>query len=393
LKIHDTIINMTNPRTRILAFGFAALLLLPTLDQVFGFSGRFQNTENKQQNKRPELHFPHVRSFIKQFDPYYKENFGWRNALFYAYSRWQFKGLKQSPLPEKVVVGKDGWFFLGDSYNNVVKQHRGLMPLSADSARLIADHLTRRQAELARQGIKLYVLITPDSHSIYPEFLPDRLAHTKNPTRLDVLRQAVERQTRVPFIDLRDTLLAAKKDEVVYYQTDTHWNDYGTLVGSAALLNRIRRDIPALRAVQKSDFMMTKMRGGTGDLVRMMALQDAIRDPLFYEIKPAAPVLARQIAEIPNTETGPKATGFPSTRFVGPTGPPDRGTPDRPTAPKLLFIGDSFSHSMMPLLAGYFREAYFARSSFLNPTLVQQQKPNVVVFQIVERNLGWLGSI
>lgn len=383
---------MNNPRSRILAFGFAALLLLPTFDQILGFSEQFQSTENKR-NTRPELHFPHVRSFVKQFDPYYKENFGFRNALFYIYSRWQLWGLKQSPLPEKVVVGKQGWFFLGDSYNNVIKQHRGLMPLSADSARLIANHLAQRQAELARQGIKLYVLIAPDSHSIYPEFLPDRVAHTTGPTRLDVLRQAVTTQTNVSFIDLRDTLRAAKKDEVVYYQTDTHWNDYGTLVGSAALLNRIQRDVPALRRIKKSDFSINKMRGGTGDLVRMMALQDAIRDPFFYDIKPAIPVLARQTAEIPNTETGPKATGFPSIQFVGPTGTPGRGTPDRPATPKLLFIGDSFSHSMMPLVAGYFRESYFVRSSFLSSALVQQQKPDVVVFQIVERNIGWLGGI
>lgn len=373
---------MNNPRSRILAFGFAALLLLPTFDQILGFSEQFQSTENKR-NTRPELHFPHVRSFVKQFDPYYKENFGFRNALFYVYSRWQLWGLNQSPLPEKVVVGKQGWFFLGDSYNNVIKQHRGLMPLSADSGRLIANHLAQRQAELARQGIKLYVLIAPDSHSIYPEFLPDRLAHTTGPTRLDVLRQAVTTQTNVSFIDLRDTLRAAKKDEVVYYQTDTHWNDYGTLVGSAALLNRIQRDVPTLRPVQKNDFLITKMKGGTGDLVRMMALQDAIRDPFFYEIKPAPPVLARKVAEIPNTETGPNSSGFPSVRFVGPS----------PAAPKLLFIGDSFSHSMMPLVAGYFRESYFARSRFLSPALVQQQKPDVVVVQIVERNLGWLGGI
>lgn len=371
-----------NPRFRILAFGFALLLILPALDQWFGLSERFQSTENKR-NTRPELHGSHVRSFVRQFDAWYKENFGWRNALFYTYSRWQLRVLGQSPLPEKVVVGKQGWFFLGDSYNNVVKQHRGLMPLSADSARLIADHLAQRQAELARQGIRLYVLIAPDSHSIYPEFLPDRLAHTSEPTRLDVLREAVITQTRVPFIDLRDTLRSAKRNEVVYYQTDTHWNDYGTLVGSAALLNRIRQDVPALRPVQASDFQITKMRGGTGDLVRMMALQDAIRDPVFYEIKPKPAVQARQLAEIPNTETGPRATGFPSTKFAGPI----------TESPKLLFIGDSFSHSMMPLLAGYFRESYFVRSSFLKPELVQQQKPDVVVVQIVERNLGWLAEI
>ncbi|KAB7728666.1 hypothetical protein F5984_17675 [Rudanella paleaurantiibacter] len=373
---------MNNPRFRILAFGFGLLLLLPTLDQLLGLSARFESTENRRAGGMPAFHFPHINSFVRQFDQYYKENFGWRNALFYAYSRWQYWGLGGSPLPEKVVVGKEGWFFLGDGYNNVVKQHRGLMPLSADSARLISTHLLRRQAELAAQGIRLYVLIAPDSHSIYPEFLPDRVAY-KAPSRLDVLRQTIEKQGQVPFIDLRDTLLAAKKRDVVYYQTDTHWNDYGTLVGSARLLNRIAPDFPAMLPVRPADYQITRMRGGSGDLVRMMALQDDIRDPVFYEIKTAPAITARQTAEVPNTETGPRATGFPSTRFVGPN----------PRAPKLLFIGDSFSHSMMPLLAGYFRESYFARSSYLSPAVVQQEKPDVVVFQIVERNLGWLAEI
>ena len=258
--------------------------------------------------------------------------------------------------------------------------------LVLDPADPLADSEAQRSRELRigllQNGCNIVAVLPADV------FLPDRLAHTTGPTRLDVLRQAIERQTRVPFIDLRDTLRAAKKDEVVYYQTDTHWNDYGTLVGSAALLNRIRQDFPVLRPVQKSDFLITKMKGGTGDLVRMMALQDAIRDPFFYDIKPAIPVLARQTAEIPNTETGPKATGFPSIQFVGPT-----GTSDRPATPKLLFIGDSFSYSMMPLVAGYFRESYFVRSSFLSSALVRQQKPDVVVFQIVERNIGWLAGI
>ncbi|GAB3899718.1 hypothetical protein GCM10028825_50220 [Spirosoma agri] len=74
----------------------------------------------------PSLHFPHVRSFAHQFDPYYKENFGWRNALFYLYSRWKFCVLGVSPLPEKVVIGKKGWLFLGNTGNNVLDQHRGL---------------------------------------------------------------------------------------------------------------------------------------------------------------------------------------------------------------------------------------------------------------------------
>ena len=366
---------MKSPRFTLLAFGFAALLVLPMLDQVLGLSRSFKSTENRRINDVPVLRFPHVNTFIRQFDQYYKENFGWRNALFYVYSRWKYRMLGESPLPEKVVVGKQGWHYLGNSYNNVVDQHRNLYPLSTDSARIITDNLLRHQRELASQGIKLYVLIAPDSHTIYPEFLPDDLKPSPKPSRLDVFRYYVTRHTSLPLIDIRDTLWTAKKNHVVYYQTDTHWNDYGTLVGCAALLNRIGQDIPALPPVDRANYHIKKMRGAGGDLVQMLTLQEEVKDAVFYEIKPAVQLSARQTATVPNAEYG-----FPSMRFVGAD----------TTRPKLLFIGDSFSHSMTQFLPGYFRESYFVRSSHLNPALVKTEKPDVVVIEIVERNLSWL---
>lgn len=368
----------TSFRFKIAAFAFAGLLLLPTFDQLLNLSGAFKSTENRRQSTLPPLHFPHVRSFVRQFDQYYKENFGWRNALFYTYSRWKLNVLGQSPLPEKVVVGKHGWFYLGNSYNHVVDQHRGLLPLSADSARLIARHLTAVQQQLARQGIRFYVFIAPDSHTIYPEYLPSELTPGAQPSRLDVLARAMQ-QTPVPFIDSRDTLLAAKKEHIVYYQTDTHWNDYGTLVGSVALLNRIRQDIPQLPVPRPTDYRIEKQRGLGGDLTTMLTVQDQHKDPVYYDIKPTPERTAHQLAEVPNP-----VSGFPSVRFANTTA-------DR--LPRLLFIGDSFSHSMMQFVPGYFQAAFFMRARHLDPAVVAAEKPGVVVVEIVERNINELATL
>ncbi|GAB4019498.1 alginate O-acetyltransferase AlgX-related protein [Spirosoma koreense] len=360
--------------TRILAFVFAVLLLLPTLDQLLGLSSRFSSTENRQLSEMPPVNFPHVRSFARQFDRYYKENFGWRNALFYAYSRWKFNILGESPLPEKVIVGKKGWFYLGNSYNNIMNQHRGLVPLSADSARLIANHLALRQQELARRGIRLYVFIAPDSQTIYPENLPDHLSVSPEPSRLDVLQQAM-RKTKVPFVDIRDTLWTAKRDHIVYYQTDTHWNDYGTLIGCAALLNRIRRDRPELPPVRIADYHIEKQRGLGGDLTTMLTLQQEMKDPVYYLITPSTERTAKQTAIIKD----PKFD-FPSTRFSG------------SGSDRLLFIGDSFSHSMMQFLPSYFRESFFIRDSKMDTALLQAERPDIVVIEVVERNIDRLAT-
>ncbi|GAA4448496.1 hypothetical protein GCM10023189_06460 [Nibrella saemangeumensis] len=356
-----------------MAYGFGLLLVMPALDQFFSISNRFQSTENRQLKDIPAFQFPHVNTFIRRFDQYYKDNFGWRNALFYVYSRWKFRILGKSPLPEKVIVGKEGWFYLGNSYNRVVDQHRGLVPITTDSLQAITDNLTRHQRELAQKGIKLFVFIAPDSHTIYPEYIPDPLQSAAQISRLDVLKQHITRNTTIPFIDVRDTLQKAKRSHQVYYQTDTHWNDYGAMVGSGALLQRMRQEIPALPTASPSDYHIVSMRGIGGDLVAMLTLQEEIKDPIYYEIKPAPHRAARQIATVPN-----ERSGFPSMRF---TGPDNR-------LPKLLLIGDSFSHSMTQFIPGYFRESYFVRDNRLDYGLVQAEQPDVIVIEIVERNLG-----
>ncbi|WP_461096916.1 alginate O-acetyltransferase AlgX-related protein [Spirosoma luteolum] len=370
----------TTFRFKLAAFTFAGLLVLPTFDQVLDLSASFRSTENRRQSGMPALELVHIRSFARQFGQYYKENFGWRNALFYAYSRWKLNVLGLSPLPEKVIVGKQGWFYLGNSYNHVMDQHRGLMPLSADSAQLIARHLAKRQQQLARQGVRLYVMIAPDSHTIYPEHLPDQLTPAPVPTRLDVLRQAMA-TTTVPFVDIRDTLLDAKRREVVYYQTDTHWNDYGSLIGSVALLNTIRRAVPALPPARLSDYQIEKQGGLGGDLTTMLTVQREHKDPVFFLITPSPARQGRRVAEVPNPELG-----FPSTRFV-------KADADTAGLPRLLFIGDSFSHSMMQFVSGYFQSSYFIRGHHLDQAAITAEQPTVLVVEVVERNIGDLATL
>lgn len=360
-------------RSRLIAVSFAILLVLPTLDQVVGLSARFQSSENRQLVRMPLLHYPYVWQFVKRFDRYYKENFGGRNALFYAYSRWKYRVLGLSPLPEKVVVGSTGWFYLGNSYNRVVDQHRGLVPLSDTSASRIANHLIQRQQELAQQGVKLYVLIAPDSETIYPEYLPDHLQQSRNLSRLDVLKRAIAK-TSLSFIDIRDTLLAAKRDHRVYYQTDTHWNDYGTLVGCAALLNRIRKDRPKTPYMNWTNYKLVQRPGISGDLARMLTLDD-VREKTDYVIRPVPKLVSRQTDSIPRQKIA-----FPSRRFIG------------LGSDRLLFVGDSFSNTMMQYLPAYFRESYFMRDGRLDMSIVRAERPTILVLEIVERNIDQLAA-
>lgn len=358
--------------------GFALLILLPLLDQWLGLSAGFKSTEKRILAPMPTFDFPHVRTFINQFGVYYKENFGWRNALFYQYSHWKYGVLGISPLPEKVVVGKNGWFFPGNSHNMVVNQYRGLQPISGATLDSISTRLTMYQRELAKQGTRLYVVVAPDSYTIYPENVPDYLKTRKAPANFDRLKQHLAQHTSIPFVDVRDRLRAAKAINVTYCQTDTHWNDFGSLIASMGVAERVRQDFPQMPVPRLSNYSILPKAGSPGDLVFLLALNRELVDSVNYQIEPAAPLRIKKLESIPNPETN-----LPTERFV---------TANK-TSPKLFLLGDSFSYTMNQFLPGYFREMYVTRSPRLDLKQVRTERPDVVVVEIVERNIDMLTGL
>ncbi len=357
---------------------FAVLLIMPAVDQWLHLSARFQSTEKRALAAQPTLNFPHVKTFVHQYEQYFNENFGWRNALFYAYSSWKLNVVGESPLPEKVVVGKRGWFYPGNYFAQIVDQHRGVDPIQPRELRAIKERLIYYQRHLARQGARLYVMVVPDSYTIYPENLPDKIKRHNGPSNLDRLRTYLAQRSSVPMIDTQPALTNAKKERPVYCQTDTHWNDFGSLVASLAMVDRVRQDFPQLAEPRLADYQIKPVPGIGGDLTTMMALHSVYRDSVQYSIKPGRSLLARQTATIPNPEMN-----LPSSRFTGP----------RPAMPRLLFIGDSFSYSMNQFVPQYFGESFLVRSHRLDLALARAERSDIVVVEIVERNLRELADL
>lgn len=368
--------NRSRFKSVVVSCVFVILLALPTLDQWLGFSSGFVSTEKRVLTPFPSFQYPHIQTFVKKFGQYYKENFGWRNALFYQYSRWKYHILHTSPLPEKVIVGKNGWFYPGNSMNQILDRHRG-MPIQPDTLAAVARRLSTYQQQLAAQGSKLYVLIAPDSYTIYPENLPDYLQIRGKSPNFDRIKAYVLQHTTIPVIDVREDLLSAKAKRTVYFQTDTHWNFYGSLIASLAVVNRVRQDFPKIPAPRLADYQVEPLKGHGGDLVMMLAMNHELVDSIQYNVKLPNHLLLRQ------TEATKNPTGLPSERFVSLS----------TDLPKLLLIGDSYSYWMNQFLPGYFRESYLVRTHELNTKLAQAEHPDVVIVEVAERNFDLVGRV
>lgn len=364
-------------KTTLISLGFGLLLTLPILDQWLTLSSGFQSSEKRGLAPLPAFNFPHVQTYIAQFNRYYKENFGWRNALFYVYSRWKYRILATSPLPEKVLIGRNGWFYPGNSLNKILDQHWGLSPIHVDTLASIARRLSQLQRQCDAQGAKLYVFVAPDSYTIYPENLPSFLPKNLPLSNFDRFQAYMSQHTTIPVVDVRKALLAAKRDHVLYQQTDTHWNEFGALVATQALVNRLRQDFPLLPVARLSDFVVKPIQGVGGDLVTMLTLHHELVDSIDYKLTPARPLRAQ------NTETVHIVNELPNQRFVI----------NSPTLPKLLLIGDSFSFAMTTSLPEYFRESYLVRAHTFDMNLIRRERPDIVVLEIVERNIDSLGQL
>ncbi|WP_420150015.1 alginate O-acetyltransferase AlgX-related protein [Spirosoma sp.] len=362
-------------KTLITVWGFAILLILPTLDQWLGLSSGFVSTEKRTLTPFPTFQFPHVQTFIAKFNQYYKENFGWRNALFYQYSQWKYYVLNTSPLPEKVVVGKNGWFYPGNSMNQILDRHQGLA-INPDTMAAVAQRLTTYQQQLAAQGTKLYLLIAPDSYTIYPENLPNYLQTVDSQANFNRIKNYLLQHTTVPVVDVRNTLTTAKSDRIVYCQTDTHWNFYGSLLATLTLVDRVRQDFPQIPKPRLADYQVQALKGEGGDLTMMLAMNDKLVDSVQYKITLPAHLRIRQTEATKNSDMD-----LPSERFVSTS----------TNLPKLLLLGDSFSYWMNQFVPGYFRESYLVRTHKLDMQLARAERPDIVVIEIVERNIDFVG--
>src|ERR1700728_5092972 len=129
---------------------FIIIISFPLLDTFFSFTGENKNIENRRLQKMPEFHIKAFKLFFTQFELYFNENFRPRTALFQAYSFLKVNALKTSPNPTKVIIGKDGWFFLGDGDGmyNAMKDYRCTIPLYTDELNDIVQQVKANKTYL-----------------------------------------------------------------------------------------------------------------------------------------------------------------------------------------------------------------------------------------------------
>jgi hypothetical protein len=346
-------------------------LWLPLALSAAGYDPIPRPNENRNPAERPGLpnSLPALQAFPQAFDDYYKDHFGGRNVLVYSFLWFKSRVLGVSPTP-MAVVGKGDWTYLG--HDQQLAATRGVPPLNESQLAQWCKTLKEREEIAARHGAHFLAFFGPDKSSIYPEYLPDWLKPEGPASNLDRLHAYVAANCEVPLLDLRPALLAAKPGGLTYLRSNSHWNNFGAFVAYQVIAAEIQPWLPTFRPVTQDDVIFeTRPRKDT-DL-------EAEIDIAFYKNAPVED--ARMRAWHAKKVTG-GIPGYTGNAEIGITEHEDK------TLPKLVCFHDSFAWALLPFFANSFSRVVYVRQPLYSEEIIALEKPDLVIFLRVERELA-----
>ena len=208
---------------------FILLLIIPNAILLMNFNNGILPEFNSQNN-----------NLIKEFKDYYSSNYGLKTPLANRYLNFKSDVLKETPLINRVVKGKNDWYFLGNYYNNTISDAYGNLSFEDGMLQKITNKIDSINRFLTNNNISFYVVIAPNKNSIYKENLPYKFKQKE--TRLQVLKSHLKQTIGFNLIDLTSTLTNKKNTHDIYIKSDTHWNDLGAYYGYEELMNEINKD-------------------------------------------------------------------------------------------------------------------------------------------------------
>ncbi|NOT05388.1 MAG: hypothetical protein HOP27_12400 [Anaerolineales bacterium] len=274
----------------------------------------------------------------------------------------------------QTLIGKDGWMeYTGggnlDDFQNVKE---------LDNKKILGEKLGTLNQYLESQGITLLIVVTPNKATIYPDKLPEQMKSLPTQSRLDSLISYLESNNLPVILDLRPALKKARQNQDVYYKTDTHWNGYGAFIAYTTIMNTLRGSYPELKPYETSDMELVTKNPDILGIPRALMHVNFITETSFF-FTPKELFVQTLHPTLPPGDT----FGYNQYSWISDS-----------KLPSLLMFHDSFgSLYLNNYLSMNFGKSHFIQNNmpkYLTEESIQQFKPDIIVIEIVERNLDGL---
>ncbi|MBR0161282.1 MAG: hypothetical protein IJQ02_08405 [Oscillospiraceae bacterium] len=290
--------------------------------------------------------------FLSDVTDYMESRFAFRPVFVTARS-FLYEKLLRSSAEEQVLLGKNGQLH----YSATVDDFCGV-GMSDAELRTVAEHLAAIQDTVEAKGSLFVFTVAPNRNSLQPENMPASFRVDHESANFSRLLPMLE-EYGVHTVDLHALL----NRQNLYYLTDSHWTAEGAAVAADALLAAVGRESRYAAGPFGEDGLHV------GDLYQMLyPLGKGREAEIVY-----TPGFRHETSSNPQ---GGNAITIRTTCSEG-TG-------------SLYCRRDSFGISLYPYLADAFETAEFSRSADYTVEAFSDIEADVVILEIVERNLSSL---
>lgn len=291
-----------------------------------------------------------------------------------------------SLFPDQVIVGNDGWLFLGDQESNTVSNRRlGASDNDVESAKKIAIAMQEWNKFFLDNGVKEFkVLIGPDKEIIYKEHLP-KWAY---PSEYRQISAVIDADKNGIFVDPTKYLIEQKQNfkEPLYYKTDTHWNALGGWLAFDYFMSKVF-DNEKYHAYKTGKYVGWNEKQG-GDLSRFLRTENITTD--HYQ---NVDVISNDEINISryDLKTNSLISSGVNVLIDAPDNPIRIISKNARNKAKVLWLRDSFGTAMSPFMAASFSDVvqlhYFGSNPEWLYEVIKTYKPDYVFVTSVERSI------
>jgi len=359
---------------------FFVIVLAPTIYTKFNLKTSLIINENRELQKAPPIEIGKISEYPKTFEEFYTDSYGFRQELILANKTILDDFLNVDSISNKVLVGKNDWLYTTEY--GALKDYQGTLKYNPEVLKKLLDLLIKEYKEAKKNNIQYAFVVVPDKHTIYPEFLPDAIQKNKvgNDTLLDQLIKEIKRiEPDFPFLDLRKAMLEAKKENIIYLQSDTHWNELGAYYGYRAIVKFLGKTPLSL-----DNFIQKEKITDYGNLASMIN-----KDVEYIDYKVEYRGKSKfSLVDNEKTKKILSSWGLPLEKENGRHSLFEYEN-DRENL-NLLMFRDSYTDNLMKFLPNHFNKSNFI---WLYPCeikfdLAKKQGINVVIREVAETRVG-----
>lgn len=268
--------------------------------------------------------------------------------------------------------GKENWLFLGNSYDASVEKLRLVKTPDKEDIDAISTKMKEIVGTANKFNTQVVFIMGPNKESIYPEFLPITLTPSDlkySSYFLNALRDIPKLNVYDPTFDLKN---AKESEGLLYWKTDTHWNQKGAYIAFKGLAKNLSLPTPKIDFKPGPEY--------EGDLIGISKLEDFPLSKLDNWVLNWDKKALSIERELPDEHESP----FGHPKMVT--------TSNALTDKYVWVVGDSFSHSLAPYLNATFKNVRYVghwgdKLDNLPKELAKaDKKPDIILIERVERS-------